>query len=685
MAREVVDVESRIDRVTVYSTGARVRRTARLSSPQASPVRFVGLPLAVIDDTVRVEVDGPGVVTAIRTTIDVPRAEGAPEEPAELRAARRRLTLADTEVERLNSALAQLADASLVEEDPSDDAPAAWDAVVAARRALVAAHVERELALRQQLAAGRREVDAARKSLEAIADRERRASTAKDAKAYEPRKQVELELDAKGDVEIRVEYQVAAARWAPTYVAKLDGDQLQLELRAVVAQDSGEDWTGVALRLSTAEPERFSELPELPPQRIGRRQEMPARRGFRAPPSGGDALYADYLRGYPSVASSRTFTTASVKDDSTYEGRAPTAPPMGAMPAGPVRSEQVAELAGQVWDEESSRARPFDKTMLPPEPAKARGGGIASAVAGAFGDLIQRRSVNAPGAPAPAKEAAAPTPRLDYANLRMAMPDSPLRGRLIAEAPPVADGARVAQGTATIVGLALPAGCVAEWTHAYDYAFAADGKVDVASDGAWHSIAVTAKSATAKVRHVAVPREQPDAFRMTTIANPFAGPVLPGPIDVYDRGQFLITSTVDYAPPGANVEIGLGVDAQVKIARNTEFREEAAGMLRGALRLIHTIAIDVHNLSARGVDLEIRDRIPVTRDGDDDVEVLVTRVDPAWERWTPDPNAPKEARLRGGHCWKLALPPGGKKTLSAGYEVKIAGKLELVGGNRRES
>jgi uncharacterized protein (TIGR02231 family) len=277
-------------------------------------------------------------------------------------------------------------------------------------------------------------------------------------------------------------------------------------------------------------------------------------------------------------------------------------------------------------------------------------------------------------------------PRLDYANLRMALPDSPLRGRLIAEPPPVSDAsARVARGTATIVGLALPPGCVAEWTHAYDYAFTADGKVDVASDGAWHSIPVTAKPATAKVRHVAVPREQPDAFRIAAIANPFAGPILPGPIDVYERGQFLITSTIDYAPPGASVDIGLGVDAQVKIARNTEFREEAAGMLRGALRLIHTIAIDVHNLSARGVDLEIRERIPVTRDGDDDVEVVVTRVDPAWERWTPDPDAPKDARLRGGQCWKLALPAGAKKTLSAGYEVKIAGKLELVGGNRRES
>jgi uncharacterized protein (TIGR02231 family) len=207
----------------------------------------------------------------------------------------------------------------------------------------------------------------------------------------------------------------------------------------------------------------------------------------------------------------------------------------------------------------------------------------------------------------------------------------------------------------------------------------------VASDRAWHSIAVTARPSTAKLRHVAVPREQPDAFRIAVIANPLAGPLLPGPIDVYDRGNFLVTSTVDHTPPGASVEIGLGVDAQVKLSRNTEFREEAAGMLRGALRLHHAIRIDVDNLSDRAIDLEVRERLPVARDGDTDVEVVAGKIDPAWERWTPDPDAPRDRRLRGGYRWRLTIAARTKRALRAAYEVKIAGKHELVGGNRRES
>ena len=65
--------------------------------------------------------------------------------------------------------------------------------------------------------------------------------------------------------------------------------------------------------------------------------------------------------------------------------------------------------------------------------------------------------------------------------------------------------------------------------------------------------------------------------------------------------------------------------------------------------------------------------------------VTLKQIDPMWERWTPDPDAPRDRRLRGGHRWRLAVPAGQKKTMRAGYEVKIANKHELVGGNRRES
>ncbi len=691
MVREVVSVESRIEQVTVYANGARVRRVASLRAALPSVVRFTGLPLAVIDDTVRTEADGAAVVTAIRVSVDTPTGELRAEESDELRAARQRAAIADSEVERLRAALEKLAAAPIIEEDGSDAPPAAWASIVAARRELVALRAKREQMLREQLAAALHEHDEAKRALEIVVEREGRASSAKAARLHEVRKYAELEVSGTGDVTLRIEYQIRAARWAPSYVARLDGEQARFELRAVVAQDSGEDWTDVALRLSTAEPERFAQLPELHPQKIGRRQQEPAKRGFRAPPAGADALYTDYERSVPRAA--QPFGAAAVFDDSTYEGRAPSSP------------DELADLsiAEQVWDEETSRPRQRyaappapPMTAMPPPLAKKSGGfagTLGGVVAAPFAQAAQALSRGAPGGgrgdesrKERAASVGAPTPRLDYGNLRMGAPGTPERGLLVPakQKLDVELATRVATGIARLEQLPLPPGHVGEWAHNYDYAFASDGKVDIESDHAWHSIALTARAGSAKVRHVAVPREQADVFRVAEITNPFDGPLLPGPIDVYDRGQFLLTSDVEYTPPGGSVDIGLGVDPAVKIARNVEFHEEATGMLRGALRLVHAIAIDVENLAPRPIELEVRERVPVTREGDDDVEVSLGKVDPPWQRYTPDTDGPREARLRGGYRWQLTIPASTKKLLRAAYEVKIAAKHELVGGNRRE-
>ncbi len=707
------EVESRIIEVTLYARGARVKRVATIVLGPAAPrARIVGLPAAVIDETVRIEATGGAVVSAVHVGLDAPASEAAAEEATPgVRAGQRRVALAEAEVERLDAALTILAAAPIALPPPKSDEPQpAWSAMVDARRALVAVRTERELALRDQAAAARREADLARRALAAAVDRDRRSGSARAAKLHELRKHVELELAGTGTATVYLEYQVAAARWAPSYVARLTGEQVMFELRATVAQDTGEDWTGVVLRLSTAEPERFGALPELAAQRIGRRQADPARPGFRAPPVGAGALYLDYLRAFPDG------------DPSNRRGR-------------------PAELTDQVWDEESSRAkqafvmppgsppmpgaRPGPRgragtaPMPPPSPppasapapqamaapvspsfSMALSAGYAASVAAPVPQRFSARSEGGGGAaggdgaghlgaPSPPElPAGLPPARLDYANLRMALPGARDRGTLVAAPRDLRMGAleaEVALAVGRVSSLVLPSGCSADWPHTYDYAFTTDGTVDVRADGGWHSIAVTAKPSTAKLRHVAVPRQQADVFRLAAIENPLAGPLLPGPIDVYDRGTFLITSAVEQTSPGATVEVGLGVDAQVKLSRNTEFREEATGVLRGGLRLHHAIKIDVDNLSDGAIELEVRERVPVTREGDDDVEVTVARVEPAWERWTPDPEAPRERRLRGGYRWRLSVPAGAKRALRAAYDVKIAGKLELVGGNRRES
>ena len=64
---------------------------------------------------------------------------------------------------------------------------------------------------------------------------------------------------------VRLNYLVSAATWRPQYRFRAGGekDPVQLEYLAAVEQQSGEDWSGVDVTLSTAQPQLNATPPEL--------------------------------------------------------------------------------------------------------------------------------------------------------------------------------------------------------------------------------------------------------------------------------------------------------------------------------------------------------------------------------------------------------------------------------------
>lgn len=219
----------------------------------------------------------------------------------------------------------------------------------------------------------------------------------------------------------------------------------------------------------------------------------------------------------------------------------------------------------------------------------------------------------------------------------------------------------------------------------YDYAYRTDTPVDVPSDGNFHSIALTSVPADTDLSYVVVPREATDVFRLARLKNPLGAPILDGPADIYLGKDFLLTSDIAFTPPGGEVKLGLGVEQAIKVTRNTSYREETSGLLRGSLVLWHKIEIEVQNHLERPVECQVRERIPSTRKGEDDIEVKIENADPAWQSYRPKAADSPEVNLKGGHSWTVEVPgKGGKRALSATYSIKIPSKYELIGGNRRE-
>ncbi|MBI2378658.1 MAG: DUF4139 domain-containing protein [Deltaproteobacteria bacterium] len=724
---------SRIEAVTVYRSGARISRRASLTAPDGGwPGTLVipGLPLALEDGTLRVRfARGSGLVaTSTRVVLDAPQ-------PAEARA----LTTDETALEEARleesklSALREELDGELsilgglgLDRRPFPR-PGDPPIPIPTRSRLealdgVAAEIEKRKTERRRVVDLLEEISERRRAIEA---RIREAATASAPKPEDLRKAAVVVLRtldaANAAADLEVEYFVPGARWAPSYTIHFDAgmERARLGVRAMVTQRSGEDWTGVKLRLSSAESQTFTELPELHSLRIGRRQPRLEKRGWRPLPAGAAELFEGYDATFASRARSTTLTRAlSYQDEGSLA--ADDEPTFGAVTEDWDDDDTSVEDGG-TWEPpakemaKSRRAPSMRSTGAPAPPAAApmvslgglapggRSGPRAKKAAMDQAEMMAPMMMDREGGgldeppSEPELERSVVPAMLDYDRLRLADARESRRGALvIAERDElyaelfvsarivlthellgaVGEAQRMALGGPSIP----PRFSLPQALDGFDHAFSAEGPADVPSDGTFHSIAVLSRESDAAVRYVTVPREAQDVFRFAFFTNPLDAPLLAGPADVYVGGSYLMSATLHSTPPKGKIELGLGVEQSLKVARNASFVEETAGLMRGSLALKHEIRIDLVSLLARPAEIEVRERVPVSREGDEDVKVEVTKAEPALEAYEQT-----GAPIKGSRRWRVTLSPGQSRSLLLAYAVKIAAKNELAGGNRRES
>jgi hypothetical protein len=215
----------------------------------------------------------------------------------------------------------------------------------------------------------------------------------------------------------------------------------------------------------------------------------------------------------------------------------------------------------------------------------------------------------------------------------------------------------------------------------FDYAYSADGRVDVPSDGEFHSVALTSNSTDVDVCYVVVPREDTNVFRIAQLKNPLQAPLLAGSADVYVDGEYILSTNITTVPPKGQMEIGLGVEQAIKVARNTTYQEVRSGETLVAFNeLRHQITIDIANRLPREARIEVRERLPIP-DKEAKVDVQIDRVSPEWEKYDQEE---REQPIQGGYRWQVNVPGGEQTMLSVQYTVKTFVDNELIGGNRRE-
>jgi len=306
LAAADLDAASRVDAVTVYRTGARVTRVARVDVVGGDArVLLGGLPDGLDDDSIRVEGHGTAQVRLYGVTVERVTAERAMA--AEARAAEARIEKLQDEDRALDDrARAAAARAKFVESLRSSYSeeraknlavrpvsPKEWADLVAFvdRELAAAASDAREAATARRDLARRTEV--ARAELEKLSAK--RGATTK-------RLAVEIAAEKPGSVTFAVSYAVPSAGWQPIWDARLAPHDAKVELafHGSVWQRTGEDWQDVKLTVSTAAPARGLFVPALETRWLDRAAPV-GRHALAGSPSAAPRATSEAKRARPSV------------------------------------------------------------------------------------------------------------------------------------------------------------------------------------------------------------------------------------------------------------------------------------------------------------------------------------------------------------------------------------------------
>lgn len=302
-------VPSRIEDVTLYGSSALVRRAAEL--PGSGSFVIQGLPAAADKNNVRVRCQGGDVVDVEvreRAVEKVPSAR-VQELRDRLRAAQRELKVLEDALavqQTLRAHLEHLAGVAAADQGrdvqagkPSVEAwTASWQ-FISERVAQVAA------AMRE----AQWKIDEKSQQVHEIEVELGRSQNAGSTLVYD----VVAEVVAPARAALDVEYLVERTGWQPAYElrAARELDKVELTYRARIWQQTGEDWAGVELSLSTARPQIGAQGPEAQPMWVDIVRPMPADKKSAPASSLG---YADARRraakeADTAIASPRPFAT----------------------------------------------------------------------------------------------------------------------------------------------------------------------------------------------------------------------------------------------------------------------------------------------------------------------------------------------------------------------------------------
>ncbi|MCY1017572.1 mucoidy inhibitor MuiA family protein [Pyxidicoccus sp. MSG2] len=704
--------EAPISAVTVYSDRARVVRTATLTVSGTQRVELPRLPDFVDPDSIRVEAQGAEV-----SSVDV-RPASAPPFPQQ--EARKLLDTLDTLDDDLARAEAERAAVGLQLEalrqvQPKVN-PYAMNPATGERPPSSAATWSASAGFLVDTAA---KLEARMLELEdrALALKDQRTKRLEEAGQLgtwpkKPGIEVAVTLSGTGLTRVQLSYLVPErVRWYPRYELQLQPEKqrVQVAFSGRVSQDTGENWEGAKLTLSTALPSTATSLPRFATWKLGtlerfipepRRQEERASAPPPLPPSTPEPDLVLSLRQqlltragkpFPSEAEETVSSGPSASTAAQSSTSSQASAPQPSRSVGRVfPGTRGGTILGTVIDAQDRRPVPD----LVVTATAVSLGGEETVVTDAQGNY--RIPFLPPGVYTLRfeKEQYRPYARSDIqlrgentlrVNVEL-LPESLGEVVEIMGAPPTVDVGSTNTGVGfslggppspstyrpepvvdSYVGLAPPPGwqppqlsedLPASLAGGYDLAFTAPRPETVRSGQGERVVPLLIESWPVQVERHVFPALAADAFLVAQLKSP-SRTVLPGgDASLFVGADPAGTAALKLVVPGESFTLPLGVDPAVRTARNVRLVQASEGFISKDDLNTYEVTLEVPNPYPFPMQVRVVDQWPLSNDGK--VEVKLVRTSPA----------ARQDGKKGELQWDLVVPPSSKSTVSFEYTLR---------------
>lgn len=196
----------------------------------------------------------------------------------------------------------------------------------------------------------------------------------------------------------------------------------------------------------------------------------------------------------------------------------------------------------------------------------------------------------------------------------------------------------------------------------------APAPVSVPGDGRAHRVPLSVFTAAAGSEYSCSPEVSPLVTQVVRFDNRSGHALLAGPVDLVRGSGFSGRGSLDFTAPGALVELAFGSCDDHAVVRQAQESRDTAGIMRRSV-VTRTVRLHLSRFSAPGEQgdrvVVLRERIPVS-------EVAAVEVRLRKDACSP---VPEVVDAEGIARWDVALPPGGRRTVTLVYELSASSEV----------